>query len=624
MKLEKRHTKVISISQFLSLEVTNYSSIRLEHPVYPESGRPIDIGAIMYSSREKSYEITSRTKNDPTRVVLSSYRPERVTFLQNLPVLLLKVNKVTIHTYLRHYLKVFDWIDSNNFYDFMLSKELAFNAYVAYTKELEYKVKVNKPEENISQRTAKDNQWHFRSVIQASFPNDYKEIINTVPVLTGKANEAPIIEEESLKYYFKINLEVFKSFTAQCFDNNNFPTLLSLPSFESYYIGTTKHYSAIDSPLCSKIRVPGFNYKTGEILEEEITNESKRIISKLIYKPKNNPRCKTRFKMAIRAMHAFVEIFRILTCCNRSPLRHLEFTNKFITQRDYTDNEFIAIKFRAQNREVQYRLHKNGYKLFREYLKLRSWILNGRKCNWLFFSLSTEGAGKPLQLRKQHSDNHHNALKRSSLISPDTKLPRDVQLRRASTRFLLEQGYEISEVAMKNNHSVSVAEEIYSVPSDEEIKKEVTNFYNAIKTVTTISRKYKHQTVAGGCSSNKKEPTPIHIDNKYNANCNSHFGCLFCKYYACQPNDIDIRKLLSIKFIATEVKKQHINFEHASEAYDPIINRIDEILSQIIKTKPDKKDLIIKITNEVFEMCKLTDFWYKRLEYYEGMGMITL
>lgn len=611
MNLIIRATQVISFNKFLEIEVADFSSIRIKHPTRPSSGRPIDIGAIVYCRREWNNQISSKKRNFPTLVDPSSFRKERLAFIQSLPSELFKLRGETINTYLKSFIKVFDWTDQNGFEAFLTNEEVAFNAYVTYTKWLESRVKNTTYDESFTPRTAKDKQWYFRRIIEIGFPSKFQNIISSVIVLTGKSESKPNIDFESVKYYYEVNAEVFRKFSQQCFDNKKYPPFLNTPDFSSYFINIVCKYAYLKSPFCQKVLSPFFDYKSGYISERY-----NHVI--------NNPRSPSRIYLAFRAMNAFVEVFRILTCCNRSTLRHLEFDSSMHSNRDFMSNEFISVKYRANNREVTFRLHKNGFKLYLRFLELREWILNGQKSQFLFFTLGRNSKGKPEQLKKQHSDNHHNALKKAGIIDSKTLLPSDTELRSLNTTFLLNRGYSTKQVAERNNHSLRVAEQIYNNPPDSQIRYEIDSYYNSMKIASAQFHDIKHTTVSGSCTSSIQSSESIIETSIFESSCKEAFGCLFCKYFACQTNEIDIRKLMSMKFIAFEVKAKSIDIDHADEIYDPIINRIDTIFKQLETKQPNIKALITRIENEVFNMCELTPFWFNRLQYYNELGVIKL
>ncbi|WP_165905163.1 hypothetical protein [Parashewanella curva] len=43
-----RKTKLISVDDFINIDIANYSQLRLINPEKPKTGRAIDIGSILY------------------------------------------------------------------------------------------------------------------------------------------------------------------------------------------------------------------------------------------------------------------------------------------------------------------------------------------------------------------------------------------------------------------------------------------------------------------------------------------------------------------------------------------------------------------------------------------------
>jgi hypothetical protein len=631
MSLMTRKTILLSIDEFIRLDVADYSQLRLKNPEKPKTGRPIDIGAIVYSNRMSNGQITSAFVNKATPVELDSLNHERVKFIQALPVTLIGRRPRTIKSYLTEYIKVFDWMDNNGFENFLCSEQHAYDAYLASTQELERRVKIPKHPKSITPRTSKDMQWTLRKVIKFTFPEAYSEITAGVIQLLGYADPKLPVRDDYLLYYWDINSEIFHKFSKQCFNNKHYPPLIKAPDFVSYYIPGRAASAKLDSPHCKKTKLPHFNYTTGNIrqIEQVYKTQSNGNYKKAISKyqtDKISPRNTDRLNMAKRALYAFVELFRILTTCNQSTLRNLVYEKKFDDNRNFFDNEFRDVKFRANNREVTLRLHRYGYQLFKKYLRLRKWILDDTPCKWLFFS-SNEGTEViPNQLRKQHTDNHHNSLKRTGFIFNEAKALQDTQLRAANGVYLRERGFSPKNIADNNNHSMESAERSYSRPTLEKQHSELGNYWEALGNLSIeIRNDESHSISSGSCKLKKgKKPKSIISIPIIEPDCSTPQGCLFCVYYVCHSDEEDIRKLLSVLFIVEEIRAKATDIEHADEIYNLLVLRINEILSQLRSKSQAHETLVEKIKNEVFTMCELTPFWKSRLNYYEELGLIAI
>lgn len=629
MFLKTRETKLISVSDFIKIDIANYSQLRLINPEKPKTGRAIDIGSLIYSKRMPNNEINSKLLREPTPVDLNSIKGERIKFVRSLPNKLLNKRPRTINSYLTSYIKVFDWMDNNGFEDFLKSEQCAYDAYLAYTQELERRVKVSSQPEQITPRTAKDMQWAAREVLKLAFPEKYEEIVSGVVQLLGKADPKLPVGDDYLLYYWDVNKEIFDKFSQQCFNNKYYPPLIETPDFTSYYIPARATMAKLDSPFCSKKKLPHFDYTRGKVkpfeqlkVQQEKGNYLKSVAN--YNKGKSTPRNTNRLNMAKRALHAFVELFRMLTTCNQSTLLNLKYETVFEDTRDFFDNEFRDVKFRASNRLITLRLHEQGYKLFKKYLKLRKWLLDGEHCEWLFFSAKEGSKVIPRKLAKQHTDKHHSSLKKSGFIPCDAQPLQDTQLRAANTVYLRERGFSQKDIADNNNHSLRTSEERYSRPTLEKQKAELGNYWDAFKLNSIAVKNIDTDSIATGSCKVKKEKLPESIipTPPIEPNCKTTQGCLFCVYYVCHCDEEDIRKLLSVLFITTELRQQTTEIQFADEVYNLLILRINEILRQIRSKSQELHELVDRIHDEVFNMCELTQFWQRRLDYYEELGVL--
>jgi hypothetical protein len=306
----------------------------------------------------------------------------------------------------------------------------------------------------------------------------------------------------------------------------------------------------------------------------------------------------------------------------------LEYSASFTNERDKISQEFYDVKFRAVGLPITLRIEKKGYQLFKKYLKLRSWLLNGQKFEYLFLSLSTNHTGYPKQLHRQTNYGHHLYLKDKGFLSPLSSSLRDQQIRNANTHFLRDRGYLSKDVADNNNHSVEVSEAIYSTPPIEKQVGELSDFWSAcegsLNHITEIKPEDKQPITAGSCSTIDKTPIPISIMESppITPNCKTPQGCLFCIYYVCHADEEDIRKILSLLFVIQIIIDKTIDFEFADETNNLLIIRVEYILNGISALSNVHDQLVSQLKNEVLNDGVLTDFWNTRLDYYETMGLI--
>lgn len=268
----------------------------------------------------------------------------------------------------------------------------------------------------------------------------------------------------------------------------------------------------------------------------------------------------------------------------------------------------------------------NGYILFKKYLKLRNWLLNGVECELLFFSPLQLDTTQTKGLSRQHTDNYHTYLKSQGFLPSDTKALKDQQIRNNSTIFFRDLGYLAQEVADSNNHSVETSGARYSQNSKEQQAQEIGNYFDAMKAIGKVIKiKRDNQTTptnSASCGNKKKEPKSI-IDNPIiKPNCHTAQGCLFCVYFVCHADEEDLKKLLSLLFVVLQIKEKTIDIEFADQVYTPIVIRIESILEEITSISAAHANLIKKLKKEVLYDGVVNEFWNNRLDHYEELGLI--
>lgn len=126
-----RKTTVLSMSKFCSSHKVLASEIRLINPIN-SNGRPVDIGSLAYSIRQWTKQVKALHVNFPNLVDIATLRTERYFCILNLATELQPLRPRSQNTLLKEMLPVFDWMDCNNYIDFLCSEESFIKGYKAY------------------------------------------------------------------------------------------------------------------------------------------------------------------------------------------------------------------------------------------------------------------------------------------------------------------------------------------------------------------------------------------------------------------------------------------------------------------------------------------------------------
>ena len=100
------------------------------------------------------------------------------------------------------------------------------------------------------------------------------------------------------------------------------------------------------------------------------------------------------------------------------------------------------------------------------------------------------------------------------------------------------------------------------------------------------------------------------------------YGCLGCEHYRVNIDEIDIRKLLSAKFVIQETKSLSKNEEQFNNILLPYSNRINEILNKMVDTDTKIYNLIHDVKKDVFENENLFSYWQHKYNMLIRIGVL--
>lgn len=637
---QKRKTIDLTVAEFMQTRAISYELVR----ICTNNNKPIDIGSIAYSRRVLAKEI--KPKDVTARgVELGSLRKERLFFIQEFIESLSTKRLETQKTYLK-ITGVFDWADECGYSDLLVSPTTLNKAYFAFTNHLFERI-LTHGEGSIKVKHAKAQQRNFEKIISLSFPDNVNEITAGVQKVHSRFDNESLkdksLTDGTLNKHWDVNYALFKQMKSFAMDKEPMPFKLVLPDFESYWFPNNSD-SAVNSPLLKKKKLSRYyDYISGEFYEYEQLNEKIRAEykkqNKKFYhfkKDYNNSikcfnaintdkRSYWRVQNGLLAMKAFMQLFRIMTCANQQTIMDLDVSGA--TQKDFTQSEFKSIKYRAGNREVSYRLHKHGYKLYLEYLKLRTWLLNGRDFDNLFFTFGEQhNSSEPIKINPFLSRSFYRVLERKGYVATPFSMLKDNELRNAKSVTFKKLGYSLKQAADMLNHDLATSEKVYSSISEEEQVKEYKAYWGALKKVNIVRHEeIKSETAkiaSGHCENKISHPESIIDSPPIQPDCETPQGCLFCKYFVVHAESDDLRKLFSLQFIIESVFLKTVDWEHAYSVFSLVILRIKEIINQVSALSDEHAQLVVNIQDEIYEYNELTPFWDNRLQQYINAGVI--
>lgn len=616
----------------------------------PKDGfSPLDVGSFAYTDREdclankaKTYKTNERHKvikvNEDS--LYTNRRKFIISFIDYIYVSGFEFS--TIKNKIELTRTIFNWCDSNNYSDLFDSPEKAREVYLSYVMHLNHQISLN--ESTIKPKTANAQQNNFKLLLKIYFGKKLlQEIVSEVPVIKFKREEQDAPETKDIQIILSTALHLARGLKDLVIKNKPFPYLLQMPDYQCYAF-PNNGYSYVTPYFKHELAI--YNYQEGrvstvnEYLLKRKTPITKNVAERAVKDSQNkldevntDSRSYQRLSFASLALQSYTQLFMMITGANASDILNFEYETEFEYGRDLFKNDFKNIKLRASGRRVAYSIGgQYGYKIFKEYLELRAWVLNGVEFKYLFFIMSKKGkfSNGYNQLNIQDLSRFYKRTK-GKFFNKHVNNITSTKIRKYKDLVLNELKNNPQDIADSLNHTVSTADRAYSATSSDRQQKELASYWSATKKARELikikqseSSNIDKSITVGHCDS-IGNPVVSEVNNKVSVqvNCKSQYGCLYCEHYSCHADEEDIHKLLSLAYVVDEVRNYGTDITHVESLFKDLAIRIEYIISEISKKSDIDLELVKNVKKKVFDLGELTDFWEKRLQQYERMGIIS-
>lgn len=489
---------------------------------------------------------------------------------------------------------------------------------------------------------------HFKSVwalnILRISVNDNDEVMaKDIKVIRGQQTKnndfsSTSKSQKQFEYAFTFYYSFFNQVSDFLLEKKSYP----------YSISLVRGPATINPTLRSNVIASYQDYKNGNIAINHLDghilgdDEIEQITSVLIGKKRSNKKdniksarkkllkilpevndnfChEYRLGLAKRAMDAWYMIMLAITGANDSSVGKLKWNDDFFIEKD--GYNFSAIKSRANNKVVFFRIRKAFKSAFLKFTKLRKFALNGNECEYLFFG----GYSKTSKVVQNQIQGTRSAEIYKTFLSIDNELPsilsRDFR-KDYGNDFYKKKNFFVSSVALQHNPSTHLQH--YSGETKEEKAKQIQNFFTSMHTtVLNNTNSDMQKTATGNCDcTDELIPKPVAQNIIVEPECMDQKSCLWCIHYKIHNNEEDIRKLMSLKYIIIEVSLSRAeNKEHYNEVMNPWLDRIDSICKEIISFDSNAELLIDNIWKEVKYEGKLSSYWLRWLNLLDDLGVL--
>lgn len=634
--MKKRRLPTSDVAQF-SARPTELHSLPLAKGVpilHPEravivfDGMAKDVGVLCYMRRQSNAEKLNRRTRQARAVDLDSLDLARVQligrFIAFASDLLTEggFTSSTVHGWVGLWIALMDWADENGHPDVCGAGEGTYAGFRAYVDYLRHRADTHQ----ISQRTAANRQFAILRLLErfTGLHDIHRgvRLIETAPL--GDARTTPPSEHE-LGRLEGLCDAIFQGHSDLVLANREYPYKMEVPKS----LGWDRDYvwlfpvNALAPSIgrgesgsgCSR-GSRAYDFENGRVATvSEIrsrfhhlsnTCNAVRQARNRLTDANRNHRHPARIAAAARAHDAFVILFLGQTGMNLSVAFALPWGAEYKV--GTSQQGFREIKWRAGGKVVSVVIRNKFMPLFSRFIEIRNYLLNGRECDRLFFSLGVEHRGDPKPMAPKRLESFYDSLQR---VDPTIPLIRNRKLRAAKQDFHIRSD-DPSVAAVIMGHSEETARRHYTAGSESVHREEISVFLSKVEEAALNKRIVlpASEVVDGGVPGHLgtcaefRAPHAIADVVPVAPDCSRQEGCLFCDKHRVHAEARDIRKLVSCAFVI-----QQTTYLPGAQAYfGAFLDRIYSILDEV-KTFDGMAPIVAQIEGEVEECGQLDAYW---------------
>lgn len=452
--------------------------------------RYLDVGALCYQRRGKS---GSHQIGNP--VDLSSLENARILFAQAVIEDLRLRNTATMVQRFRESKAFIDWIDAQEQLYAFDDVEAMKNAYGDYTRHLLHRMNSSGISgQRLTQSSASAYQAAARSVVLLATGLSEPEIKGIVALINQKRDHPNHVNMKLPNA--DVQAQTFAALTNYVEEahrllvgNGTLPLHLVSPNGESCYlysvtVNSEKSKAAKFSLAPLLLQSPEFpTWDEVKSHYELIGDSAALVIERALYDAtrelwrKNNKdlRCFLRQAFGAHAIAAGMLTLIAATGCNLSVAKNLEIdTLKIVPSTQ--GQRFSGTKARAGGKTVVPEFGARFVPVFKKYLELRKWVLNGRESALVFPNISPRHGITPAGITSVESLKRllAKALPKTVWVTP-TQWRKNV-----SYQYVKFSGGDMTLTAEKLSNTEVTVRQAYSRPALENFAGEIAGFFEAM------------------------------------------------------------------------------------------------------------------------------------------------
>lgn len=620
-----------------------------------------DIGKICFTKRQSALRAKDCT------VVLSSLDMKRLEIASLLADDFLNENNIdTAKTKLNDRIRFFDFIDEHlkSSIDFKNDQSLLY-AYKQYSQHLNERVSSgaiikgkSDEKEKMAPRYAAVLQSAARKVISFATGLKDKQIkLTSHIVLKETHKDRAAVQAKLARTHDDVEYQFncLRSFVDMAHEvlvkNKHLPYSFTRPDHPNGYFHpafVTNADAWLTAELIARDSIMDYatwssnirKYNTG-LTELQIKRKSSTTMYKISYtdsyQASSDKYSTVKKRLANHAMRAAAGLFAMATGTDTTSVSNVEVNTLEFSQTTKSWRT-SGTKLRAKGRTVYPEFGVRFVPIMQKILDLRQYILRGlgMESKWIFVKFVLTTGSEKLAKGALARNSPTSLLLNNLYDNFNWVLCSEARDHRVLEINKLAEG-DIEKSSSLSDHSVEVERKSYLKVHPDDAHKELSSFVDGVyrwakdKTrtknkidVAVLDADEGDEIPAGQCNElNSAHLMDGFTENAPQPDCRKFENCLFCDKYAVHADETDIRRLMSIRYLATNIRGSRGTIEDYESRWGTIIYRIDEILDEISSALSDESKFIEKISKEVEENEELDEFWSIHLDALIDIGVVT-
>ncbi len=596
----------------------------------------IDVGAICYGRRTgpKNGGASSTSGSKAERLVAeSSLDTTRLNPVRKVIEYCSAAIRVggkrphTVHSCARELIVFLEWADTLG-YDFALQGiTVARRVAGAYIEHLREKVRLGQ----LSNNTAAISQMHVLEILAEVLDTDsLSQGLNLLRIdKYGRQSTQPPSEEEQARMLALCQC-IFDGFTDLVLNRRPYPYKLPVPKYlgaigDALWTFPSKKWCMPPHELSSRDSLNSgywaMDYVRGRIATAEeiwhkyVFNPQKQTrtahadlsiksATKALAAANSDHQDRYRRNAALLAHNVFLILFLANTGMNWTTVRQLGWGNEF--EVGVERQGFRTVKYRAAGRLVSFEIQAVFMPVFKRFLELRAYLLNGREFEFLFLA----GGNFVKTIEALNVKTLSSIVDSLQRIDPAMPSIMSRQWRAGKSDWLLRNVDPATAAIILQNSEQTVLRS-YAEGSPTTQLEEMGSFLDQLQNAVLakdVSVANGTASALGVCSSygnpHQVFAAPIASD------CRGLEGCLFCDKFKVHADAQDTRKLVSCRYCLQQTAHMTTSEEQFQSLFGPIFARIEVLLGEI-----DRREigLVQRIVSEV-DAGELDPYWARKME----------